>query len=157
MSKLNETDIQGFVLRGYNLPFARYVFLHFEDAARARALIGRLLEIITTGQRWDHGKPQRTVNIAFTHRGLAALELPLATLLSFPVEFQQGMKSRAAILGDTGINAPERWDPLWREDRVHVWLAVNGKSVEAIETRSAAIRALINETGAAVELGWQDA
>ena len=27
MSKLNETDIQGFVLRGYNLPVARYLFL----------------------------------------------------------------------------------------------------------------------------------
>ncbi len=66
MSKLNETDIQGFVLRGYNLPFARYLFLHLEDAGRARALIGRLLEEITTGQRWDHGKPESTLNIAFT-------------------------------------------------------------------------------------------
>ena len=157
MSKLNETDIQGFVLRGYNLPFARYVFLHFEDAARARALIGRLLEIITTGQRWDHGKPQRTVNIAFTHRGLAALELPLATLLSFPVEFQQGMKSRAAILGDTGLNSPERWDELWRENRVHAWVAINGQSIAAIEASSASLRSLIEETGGAVELGSQDA
>ena len=34
MSKLNATDIQGFVLRGYNLPVARYLFLHFEDPAR---------------------------------------------------------------------------------------------------------------------------
>jgi Dyp-type peroxidase family len=157
MSKLNETDIQGFVLRGYNLPFARYVFLHFEDAARARALIGRLLPIITTGQRWDHGKPQRTVNIAFTHRGLAALELPLATLLSFPVEFQQGMKSRAAILGDTGLNSPERWDELWRENRVHAWVAINGQSIAAIEASSASLRSLIEETAGAVELGSQDA
>jgi hypothetical protein len=107
MSKLNETDIQGFVLRGYNLPFARYIFLHFEDAARARTLIGRLLPLITTGQHWDSGKPKSTVNIAFTQRGLAALDLPDATLLSFPVEFQQGMGGRAAILGDTGINAPD--------------------------------------------------
>jgi hypothetical protein len=38
MSKLNETDIQGFVLRGYNLPVARYLFLRFEDALRARKL-----------------------------------------------------------------------------------------------------------------------
>ena len=157
MSKLNETDIQGFVLRGYNLPFARYVFLHFEDAARARALIGRLLPIITTGQRWDHGKPQRTVNIAFTHLGLAALELPLATLLSFPVEFQQGMKSRAAILGDTGLNSPERWDELWRENRVHAWVAINGQSMAAIDASSASLRSLIQETGGAVELGSQDA
>src|ERR1700751_3780076 len=157
MSKLNETDIQGFVLRGYNLPFARYVFLHFEDAARGRTLIGRLLEIVTTGQRWDHGKPQRTVNIAFTHRGLAALELPLATLLSFPVEFQQGMKSRAAILGDTGLNAPEGWDELWRENRVHAWVAINGQSMAAIDASSASLRSLIQETGGAVELGSQGA
>jgi Dyp-type peroxidase family len=157
MSKLNETDIQGFVLRGYNLPNARYVFLHFEDAARARALIGRLLPIITTGQRWDHGKPQRTVNIAFTHRGLAALDLPLATLLSFPVEFQQGMKSRAAILGDTGINAPEHWDELWHENRVHAWVAINGQSIAAIEASTASLRSLIQETAGAVELGSQDA
>ena len=56
MSKLNATDIQGFVLRGYNLPVARYLFLHFEDAKRARSLIARLLSHITTGQRWDGGK-----------------------------------------------------------------------------------------------------
>ncbi len=43
MSKLNATDIQGFVLRGYNLPVARYLFLHLEDATRARKMIGRLL------------------------------------------------------------------------------------------------------------------
>jgi hypothetical protein len=93
MSKLNETDIQGFVLRGYNMPFARYLFLHFEDASRAATFIHRLMGEVTTGQRWDTGKPESTVNIAFTHRGLSALELPAATLLSFPVEFQQGMKS----------------------------------------------------------------
>ena len=98
------------------------------DAKRARALIGRLLGEITTGQQWDGGKPESTVNIAFTHRGLAALELPDATLLSFPVEFQQGMKERADILGDTGANGPERWDAVWRDGRVHAWLGVNANS-----------------------------
>jgi Dyp-type peroxidase family len=157
MSKLNETDIQGFVLRGYNLPFARYVFLHFEDATRARALIGRLLPVITTGQHWDAGKPQSTVNIAFTHRGLAALDLPEATLLSFPVEFLQGMKSRADILGDTGINAPEHWDKLWHDDGVHAWLGVNGQSTAALDTRCSEIQTLLEETRGAVQLASQDA
>jgi len=83
MSKLNETDIQGFVLRGYNMPFARYLFLHFEDSSRARKLIGRLLPIVTTGQHWDSGKPQSTVNIAFTHRGLSALDLPRALVARY--------------------------------------------------------------------------
>ncbi|HEY1984507.1 MAG TPA: Dyp-type peroxidase [Terracidiphilus sp.] len=157
MSKLNETDIQGLVLRGYNLPLARYVFLHLENPGRGRALVGKLLESITTGQRWDAGKPHSTLNIAFTHRGLAAFDLPLATLLSFPVEFQQGMKSRAGILGDTGINAPERWDALWRDDRVHAWVAINGQSVQAVDAQHAALKAWMLETGGAVELDVQDA
>ena len=157
MSKLNETDIQGFVLRGYNLTYARYFYLHFEDAARARKLIARLLPEITTGQRWDGGKPRSTVNIAFTHRGLAAFELPIATLISFPVEFQQGMKKRAAILGDTGLNAPEHWDELWREGRVHAWLGIQGLTSSALDTASTEMLALIEETRGAVVLDSQDA
>jgi Dyp-type peroxidase family len=158
MSKLNNTDIQGFVLRGYNLPLARYIFLRFEDAKGARELIRRLLHGITTGQRWDGGKPESTTNIAFTHPGLAALELPAATLLSFPVEFQQGMKKRAAILGDTGANSPERWDELWRDGgRVHAWLGINAQLQPALDARTAEIHALLRETGGAVALASQDA
>ncbi len=110
MSRLDETDIQGFVLRGYGLPCARFLFLRFTGALRARALVGGLLKEITTGETWDYGKPESTVNLAFTHPGLVALALPDPTLLSFPVEFVQGMKARAAIVGDSGRNAPERWD-----------------------------------------------
>jgi Dyp-type peroxidase family len=157
MSKLNETDIQGFVLRGYNFNYARYLFLHFEDAARARTLVGRLLPSITTGQRWDGGKPQSTTNIAFTHRGLAAFELPDATLFSFPVEFQQGMKDRADILGDTGLNAPEHWDAMWGEGRVHAWLGINGLTAASLDARCAEIQALLDETRGALQLGSQDA
>jgi Dyp-type peroxidase family len=156
MSKLNETDIQGFVLRGYNMPYARSLFFHLEDAGRARKLIMGLLPGITTGQRWDGGKPQSTLNIAFTHRGLEALELPTATLISFPVEFQQGMKERAGILGDTGRNAPERWDAPWREGRVHVWLGVSAMSAAALEARCAEVLALVDATRGAVMMGSQD-
>jgi Dyp-type peroxidase family len=157
MSKLNASDIQGFVLRGYNLPAARYLFLHFEDPTRARSLIARLLGHVTTGQRWDDGKPQTTVNIAFTHRGLEHLELPLATLLTFPVEFQQGMKQRAALLGDAGVNSPDHWDSLWRDGRVHAWLGINGLTPEAIDARQSAIQSALNETGGATLLASQEA
>lgn len=157
MSKLNDTDIQGFVLRGYNLPVARYLFLRFEDALRARRLIGRLLSVVTTGQRWDGGKPQSTMNIAFTHRGLQHLELPDATLLSFPVEFQQGMRHRAGILGDSGVNSPDHWDKVWREDRIHAWIGVNGLTTEALEAGCAKIQSLVAETGGATFAATQDA
>lgn len=158
MSKLNNTDIQGFVLRGYNLPVARYIFLRFDDPARTRELIRRLLHGITTGQGWDCGKPQSTTNIAFTHAGLAALDLPAATLVSFPVEFQQGMKQRAAILGDTGVNSPERWDELWRgSGQVHAWLGIHAQAQPALDARAAEVHALFEETGGAVALASQDA
>jgi Dyp-type peroxidase family len=157
MSKLNETDIQGFVLRGYNMPFARYLFLHFANAEKARVLIGRLIDHVTTGQKWDNGKPQTTVNVAFTYNGLVALDLPTATLISFPVEFQEGMKKRAAILGDDGLNAPEHWDSLWRDDEVHAWLGVNALSPEALDVRCAEMVGLVNEDGAAKVLGMQAA
>jgi Dyp-type peroxidase family len=156
MSKLNASDIQGFALRGYNLPFARYLFLHLTGAEKARLLIRRLLPIVTTGQLWDK-KPDTTVNIAFTHPGLAALELPLATLISFPPEFQLGMKARAAILGDVGLNSAEHWDKVWREDPVHVWLAINASTPEWLETCFAQMQALFDETGGATLLDYQDA
>lgn len=157
MSKLNATDIQGFVLRGYNLPLARYVFLHLSGAEKGRQLIGRVLGKITTGQRWDQGKPQSTLNIAFTHKGLQSLELPDATLLSFPVEFQQGMKDRGGILGDTGLNSSEHWDNIWQDGRVHAWLGIHAQSPQALETCYADVVQQIQQTGGAEVLGWQDA
>ena len=157
MSKLNPTDIQGFTLRGYNLPFARYLFLHFEDPLAARSLIGHLLGQITTGQRWDSGKPQSTLNVALTHRGLVALDLPAATLLSFPVEFQQGMRARAGLLGDTGSNDPSQWEPIWQDDRVHVWLGINGQSVAALDDCQSQVEEVLAATGGATLVGRQEA
>jgi Dyp-type peroxidase family len=157
MSKLDETDIQGLVLRGYNLPFARFLFLKFTDAARGREFVGRLLGRITTGERWDEGKPDWTLNIAFTHSGLVNLNLPDPSLLSFPVEFVQGMRARAEILNDVGKNAPENWDPFWRKGRVDVWLALNAKSKPILETMSAELQTTLSETGGAEVIGSQDA
>jgi Dyp-type peroxidase family len=157
MSKLNETDVQGFVIRGYNFPFARYLFLEVTDHQKVRRFIDNLLPYITTGEHWDDGKPQSTVNIAFTHKGLALMQLPDASLLSFPVEFLQGMKARADILGDSGPNGPENWDEIWREERVHIWLAVNALSPAALEDACATIQQLLNTHGGAGIVGQQDA
>ena len=96
MSKLNETDIQGFVLRGYNMPVARYCLCRLENPTAARGFLKAILPQITSGRIWDR-KPDSTVNIAFTYAGLQALDLPLATLISFPTEFQLGMRPRADI------------------------------------------------------------
>jgi Dyp-type peroxidase family len=163
MSKLDTTDIQGFVLRGYGLHFACYMFLEITDAELGKKFIGQLLRDITTGEEWDrdsqgkHIKPECTLNIAFTHRGLVRLGLPDPSLLSFPVEFVQGMKARREILGDTDKNDPENWDPVWREGKVDIWLAINAQHKETLAARCAELEKLMAATGGARKLDAQDA
>jgi Dyp-type peroxidase family len=158
MSKLDVSDIQGFSLKGYNFPRARYLLLELLHPEAARDFVKRLLPQITTGERWDiNHKPMSTVNLAFTHPGLIQLQLPPASLLSFPVEFQQGMKARGNILYDTGKNGPEHWDPVWQENRVQAWLAVNARTAEALEERCIEMQRLMAETGGARLLQGQDA
>src|SRR5436309_15257146 len=87
MSKIDVSDIQGFSLKGYNFPHARYLLLELLHHEAARNFVKSLLPDITTGERWDiNHKPVSTVNLAFTHTGLMRLQLPLASLLSFPLQ-----------------------------------------------------------------------
>src|SRR5260370_41192901 len=119
MVKYNVEDIQGLVLRGYNYTVARYRLLELEGPQKGCDFVGQIMPHITTGQRWE-SKPQSTVNISFTHKGLVRLGLPDATLLSFPAEVFQGMKARQEVLCDTGRSACETWEESWRKDVVSV-------------------------------------
>jgi len=156
MSEIDVTDIQGFALKGYGFPYARYLLLELVHAKAAQRFIGQIVQYLTTGERW-HEKPISTVNIAFTFKGLVKLELPDVTLLSFPVEFQQGMRARQEILYDTGKNAPVHWDPVWREDHVHVWLAVNARTTAALDDQCSLLLKIMEQTGGAKLLQAQDA
>jgi Dyp-type peroxidase family len=156
MPKLNGADIQGFAMRGYTFPVARFAMLEMVDAPSAQALLRRILNQVTTAERWDV-KPDSTLNLAFTYQGLVKLGLPDATLLSFPVEFVQGMKARAAILDDTGRSAPENWDPFWREQCVHAWVGIYAESPKVLERRCDILKALLEETGGARILDAQEA
>jgi Dyp-type peroxidase family len=157
MSKLDATDIQGFVLRGYALPFARYMFLEILDPGRGKHFIQSLLGDITTGEHWDAGKPDWTLNIAFTHKGLVNLNLPDVSLLSFPAEFIQGMKARNEILADTGKNDPQNWDEVWRDGKVDIWLAINSKTRQTLDERCDHLQELMSSTGGARMIDAQDA
>jgi Dyp-type peroxidase family len=134
---------------------ARFLFLEISQE-NGQVFVGRLVSHITTGVRWDE-KPPSTVNIAFTYKGLVNLKLPTAPLLSFPVEFVQGMKERGWILFDTGKNSPEHWDPMWNEEQVHAWLGVYALSAQELERRCAELQALMLATRGAIVIGSQDA
>ena len=133
------SDIQGNILRGYrSFPFARFLFFKINSPPFGRAFINELLTTRVTPGKWL-SKPCATTNVAFTFRGLAALQLDAQCLASFPPEFQEGMKQRARLLGDFGPSDPkasdpkECWDEPWRSDHVHVLVSCYASNLEKLE------------------------
>jgi Dyp-type peroxidase family len=158
MEKLNLFDIQGFVARGYNFPYACYLLAEISHHEAGRSFVGRVTEKVTSAEPWEQGKkPESTLNIGFTWQGLAKLGLPDVTLMSFPVEFYQGMRRRNRILGDVDQNDPSHWEPIWREDNVHVWLAINAQTREELTRRADELARLMEETQGARSLYTQQA
>lgn len=150
MPRLDVNDIQGNILRAYNMPVASYSFVRFyrraghgmsiaEATAPAREFVARVAEWVTTAEPWPDKpdgsgvqKPDWTFNIGFTCAGLEALGVPAASLATFPEAFREGMKRRAPMLGDVGPSAPEHWDAIWRDGGVHAWMSVNARSAETL-------------------------
>jgi Dyp-type peroxidase family len=128
-------DIQGNLLRAYDLPFARYVFLRIADAAKGREWLGRVIDSVTSVAEWD-GKPRWTFNVAFSFSGLQALGLPAETA-SFPDAFRAGMAERATILGDTGPSDPVTWQFGKDPATLHALVAIHAQSEVELKFRYA--------------------
>lgn len=167
---LDLRDIQGNIIRAYGrygFPHARYLLFHFDDAAAGRDLVLALTPLVTTSERWKGPlgggtveRPKVTLNIAFSWKGLAALDLPTQTLSGLPEEFIQGMPQRASLLSDFGASAPHKWDPVWRraaeghdEDQIHMLVILNaqmqtdGTPVPELEEMTETLRSLGNSPG----------
>jgi Dyp-type peroxidase family len=161
MTTLDLCDIQGFVSRGYSgrsFPYARFLFATITDTAAAQRFVGLITHEVTTGEIWKHGPPPSALNIAFTYTGFVKLGLPQPTLQSFPDEFVEGMKARARVLGDTGKDGPEYWDDMWKKnDTIHIWFSIYGRSLQTIEERCRKIYALMDETKGVSVVQAQDA
>ncbi len=143
-TQLDLPNIQGFVVRGYRLPCANYLFVRIDDAASTRALLADVLPQVLTAERWDV-KPESGVNLAFSHEGLKAIGV--ADTSGFSEEFRAGMASRAAVLGDIGESAPEHWEPPFRTGEAHVLVMISAKDPEALAARNARICARIEKAG----------
>lgn len=142
---LELADIQGGVLRGYGYAFATYALVRDVD----RAGLHYLADQVTSAEPWERGKPEVAVNVGLTAPGLEALGVPLD---SFPQELRDGMAARADRLGDTGHNAPDRWEAGLRGDgagQLLVW--VQGKRSDRVREKVAELlEALQGE-----EVVWQ--
>jgi Dyp-type peroxidase family len=146
MTGLDLGRIQGFVVRGYALPVAGYLFLRIDDVGRAAAWICELTAEVVTAAPWSE-KPTSGVNIGFSYAGLRALGLPDACLAGFPEEFRQGMAARADLLGDTGGSAPGSWEGALGTADVHVLVMISAMNREALAAHDERLRAGIARTG----------
>jgi len=153
---LDLSDIQGNILRGYRLPFARYIYVNLGDVDPARALLGRVYMHVTNAEIWTDGKPESTLNMALSRTALRALHIPEGTIDGMPDEYLEGMRARAKVLGDIGRSDPEHWDEVWK-GRVDVLFSINAKTPQALETRYDWLVQQMSETGGGQVIGHQDA
>lgn len=154
MSALDFDDIQGFILRGYTMPYLRCIALRIDDAARGRRFLSALASEITTAGPWAV-KPASCLNLGITSDGLKALGLPETSLRSFPEEFREGAIGRASHIGDTGANAPENWTGKFASGETHLLLWLFAMSLESLDDRTSRVRGLVGEGGLA-ELSCHD-
>ena len=117
----DRSRLQGLLTTGYgHLTHTAYLFLRLVNARRARAWLGDLLQrgVVTTARSWrarpgdPKVKPERAVNLAFTHAGLHRWGLDDETLHGFPPEFVAGPASdvTARSMGDEVDSAPRHWE-----------------------------------------------
>jgi Dyp-type peroxidase family len=136
VTALERDDIQGNVLRGYGFPFARYVFARVVAAGPARAWVAAQADPVTSEAEWS-GKPLTARNVAISHAGLEALEVPGWLTATFPQEFRDGMATRAGVLGDS---APEHWDEGLRPGAIHVLVSIAGRTEDAVAAECDRVR-----------------
>ena len=131
---LDLADIQGNILTAYGrlgFPKARFLLLNVRDPKAGREFVERLRTRVTTALRWPSRKPDRptaavvvprpdvTLNLAFTFRGLLALGVPTRTLRGMPDDYIDGMAARSPVLSDdTGGNRLADWDTVWKARRI---------------------------------------
>ena len=169
---LDLADIQGNIVRAYGrygFPITRHLFFHIGNPAAGRKFIDLVRGGITTAERWTGvdgdqdpavvPRPVVAINLGLTFRGMAALALPTKTLSGMPEEFIDGMARRSSMLGDFGVNAPDHWDPIWRESsqapdkQVHIWISLNasakpdGTPVDALAERTDWLRDIAAQSG----------
>ena len=148
-------DIQGNILRGYNMRYVRHIVVRVADARAAQAFIGLVVsgdaaDSLTTAAQWEReSKPKTCLNIGITAEGLVALGLDDRSMRTFPEEFRQGPAKRAKKIGDVDGSAPENWRfGLADSDNVHVLWTIHADSRADLESATERIESTWKQTGA---------
>lgn len=140
-------DLQGNILRAYGHPLTAYVFVRVGAAEAGRRWLEDVLPQVTTAAPWSGPKPPTTLNLAFTHAGLAALGVPDRVLATFEPAFGEGMARRALSLGDAGQSAPDNWEAPLGSGDAHVLAMIDAATGEDLDRALEELRAGLEAAG----------
>ena len=145
---LDLADIQGLIVRGYNMNVVRYFVLSVADATKAKQFVGDLVNgkslKITSAKQWKT-KPGHCLNIGFTFEGLKALKLQDDVNEAFKHgnydEFRKGAIAQASAIGDTGESAPQNWiNGLNQKEEAHILLLLFAQDENILSEKSEELR-----------------
>lgn len=132
MTSLEMDDIQGLIVRGYDLSAACFILLRIEEAEAGRNYLKSVLNKITPASK----KPTDfALHLAFTNAGLKKLNVPDSNY-KFSREFREGMteKIRSLLLGDVNESSPDVWE--WggpKNEEIHFILLLYAKDKETLK------------------------
>ena len=124
-------DIQHITLTRVPAITGRYEFLSFREPMQGRAWLAGILDKVASAREAAASieKERRWISVAFTWAGLGALGVDETSLATYPEEFRQGMVARALMLGDTGLNHPDRWIGALASPRLHAIVILFARDV----------------------------
>jgi deferrochelatase/peroxidase EfeB len=147
-------DIQGIIVRGFNIPSVRHFVLTIGNVKAAKLFLDAISSgsgplTITSAAPWPGGeKPPYTLTIGLTAQGLQALELPASVTFNTGnfKEFLCGAVAAAPFVGDTGTPSdPNNWvDKLNSQnaDLAHILLTLFTHTAETRDEYSAILRGM---------------
>jgi Dyp-type peroxidase family len=148
MEKLETSDIQGIIVRGYSeLSAAVFLLIGIKECEAAKRWLKKIAPEITTGAQ----KPTNdSLNIALTFEGLKVLGLNETALESFPMELQDGMitKHKQQFLGDYGTSDPANWE--WgskNTEAVHLLLMLYAMNDQELNKQYAKYKGQLESNG----------
>lgn len=157
-SDLDFADIQS-VVHGYpkeRWRHARFVYVNFSAPKPNKPNKGCafLKELNKTQKPWSitslrnsQDSTQVAYNIAFTYRGMQKLQVHPDILASFPEDLRQGMRNRAAQIGDDIGD----WEKIWKKNRVDAIIAIYGNKRKQVKDFHKVVKAAARKA----QMAWR--
>ena len=156
-------------LSGFNKDHQRFVFVAFADPASGRAFLGELVPDIASAREVERfnslfreiherrGGASDIVQAAWTNVALSAAglrALGAAGLETFPDDFGQGMRARAALIGDRDDSDPSTWIAAFTAE-VHALVILAADKPDDLQMLTERVRRRLEAHGV-TELGTVD-